>query len=123
MFAAALAEREPDVTSVSLHPGIVSTDLGRHILPQAVQSISQSSGFAKTVSSKLASLVGLLTPQEGAMMSLELAGARKAAVRNGAFYVGLGLTEGPIDIAPLLHDRVLCGELFDNTIAWIEKQA
>jgi hypothetical protein len=52
-------------------------------------------------------------------MSLELAGARKAGIKNGAFYIGPGLKEGLASLAPLIQDPVLCGKVFDDTTAWI----
>ncbi|PKX91177.1 dehydrogenase with different specificitie [Aspergillus novofumigatus IBT 16806] len=81
LFAAELARRFPSITSVSVHPGIIFTDL--------YGPASEFSTVA-ALSSKLLSIFG--TPvRAGAYNQLwAAAGAKKQDLVNGAYYVPVG---------------------------------
>jgi NAD(P)-dependent dehydrogenase (short-subunit alcohol dehydrogenase family) len=119
MFAKALAAKEPVLTSVSLHPGVVMTDLGRHITPATLTRITDWSPFLRSIFRKAMSMVGLLTPEEGSQMTLDIVGARADELENGCFYGSQTLKAFTI---PMLSNDAQCHELFDNTLAYLESK-
>ncbi|KAJ5118462.1 hypothetical protein N7448_010169 [Penicillium atrosanguineum] len=81
LFAAELARRHPSITSVSVHPGIILTDL--------YNSMSGSSAF-HALGSKAIGMIGTSVP-DGARNQLWAAvGANKEDLVNGAYYVPVG---------------------------------
>ncbi|VUC27896.1 unnamed protein product [Clonostachys rosea] len=87
VYAAELARRYPQILSVSIHPGFVSTDL-----------IHNSSTLAKTFSYGRHWLKGesILSPHEGALNSLWVAaGAERNQLVNGAYYEPVGVLRKP----------------------------
>ncbi|EXJ80213.1 hypothetical protein A1O1_08355 [Capronia coronata CBS 617.96] len=82
MFAAELARRYPKLTSVSLHPGVIKTDL---YLPSTGANVITKYGLM---------LLGPLMFQDvkaGALNQLWLAaGAKKEQIVNGAYYTPVG---------------------------------
>lgn len=78
-----------------------------------------SNETVKGASKKFFGLLGMLTPEEGAMMSLELAGCSKDAIDNGAFYVAPDMKQGDGSVIPLLADEKACDELYEGTMQWI----
>ncbi|KAJ5746125.1 hypothetical protein N7520_011307 [Penicillium odoratum] len=81
LFAAELSRRYPSITSVSVHPGVILTDL--------YQSVGSRTPFF-SVGSKVLQLVGS-TVQQGAYNSLwAAAGAKKEDLVNGSYYVPVG---------------------------------
>jgi NAD(P)-dependent dehydrogenase (short-subunit alcohol dehydrogenase family) len=119
MFAKALAMKNPDVVSVSLHPGVVMTDLGRHITPAALTRVTESSSVLRTVVRGAMSLFGLLTPEEGAQMTLDVAGALKDDLRNGTFYRTRILKPY---IIPMLSNDQQCSAVFEDTVTYLESK-
>jgi NAD(P)-dependent dehydrogenase (short-subunit alcohol dehydrogenase family) len=119
MFAKALAAKEPAITSVSLHPGVVMTDLGRHITPAALTRITDSSALLRSFFRGAMSLVGLLTPEEGAQMTLDVVGARADDLENGSFY---GSQTLKTFTTPMLSNDAQCNELLVNTLAYLESK-
>lgn len=81
MYADALARKEPGLTVASLHPGVVQTKLGRYIVPGWMAR----SPVAQKLTKSVTSLMGLLTPEEGARMSLELSSVTKFSIESGKF--------------------------------------
>lgn len=82
LFAAELARRHPSLTSVSLHPGMIKTDLWKH----DDQSHSLMKYFMLVVGPFI-----YKTPEEGAHNQLYLAAAaRRASIQNGAYYTPVG---------------------------------
>ncbi|OBT61004.1 hypothetical protein VE03_09725 [Pseudogymnoascus sp. 23342-1-I1] len=81
LFAAELSRRYPSITSVSIHPGVILTNL--------YDSLSQTSVLG-TLNSKALSVFG--TPMaEGAHNQLwAAAGAKKQDLVNGSYYVPVG---------------------------------
>ena len=82
MFAAELARRHPQLTSVSLHPGIIMTDLHA----ASSQKFTMVGMAMKLVSPFIAQDV-----PHGAFNSLWLAaGAKKEELKNGGYYTPVG---------------------------------
>lgn len=88
VYAAEFARRNPSIMTVSLHPGIVGTDL---ILKQSP---------IKKVMLAIANLaIGTtnLTPEQGAFAQLwAAAGAKKGELVNGAFYMPIGVESNKV---------------------------
>jgi NAD(P)-dependent dehydrogenase (short-subunit alcohol dehydrogenase family) len=81
LFAAELARRYPDLTTASVHPGIIMTDL--HSPGQA------SNTFISWVMRLAAPVIARDVPQ-GALNQLRLGTARKEDVVSGAYYTPVG---------------------------------
>ncbi|EXJ65127.1 hypothetical protein A1O7_01467 [Cladophialophora yegresii CBS 114405] len=83
LFAAELARRYPSLTSVSLHPGAIQTDL---YLPN-----KRTSFVLRWFMAIFGNLL-FHSPQFGALTQLYLAsGAKKEQLRNGGFYTPVGV--------------------------------
>lgn len=119
MFARALAQREECVESVSLHPGIVQTELQRHILPAPLYNLTQTTGWSKRLSLGLGSLLGLKTPTQGAELSIELCNSAPGTLTDGALYVRTGGEQIADNLAPLLSNDVACDSLFEDTMKFL----
>lgn len=105
--------------SVSLHPGVVNTELSRHILPEALQR--QGSGPAAQFFGYAASkLFRLKTPPEGAENSLRLATDTTGNYEKGALYLDK-TKKLPKLFAPLLYDDAQCNAVMNDTIEFLEK--
>lgn len=78
LYAAQLAERYPQITSVSVHPGVVETEL------MTGQSLPDR------IFLKLTSIGKILTPEEGARNALWAATTDKAKIKNGSYYEPVG---------------------------------
>lgn len=82
LFAAELARRYPALTSVSVHPGVIYTDL--------YVSMVQRFGAIGTMAASILKKFGQTIPQ-GALNELWAAvGAKKGDIVNGAYYVPVG---------------------------------
>lgn len=81
LFAAELSRRYPSITSVSVHPGIILTDL--------YDSIGQRSS-AIALGSKSLRLFGSSISQGACNQLWAAAGAKKEDLVNGAYYVPVG---------------------------------
>lgn len=85
MFAAEMARRYPQFTSVSLHPGMIKTDLYTPNL--------EVNPFVRYGSALLGGLI-FQTVEAGTLNQLWLAaGARKEQIKNGQFYTPVGKAE------------------------------
>jgi NAD(P)-dependent dehydrogenase (short-subunit alcohol dehydrogenase family) len=81
LFAAELSRRYPSITSVSVHPGVILTDL--------YDAISQRSSMI-ALGSKTLQFFGSSVP-EGACNELwAAAGAKKKDLTNGGYYIPVG---------------------------------
>ncbi|KAI9924848.1 hypothetical protein MW887_006705 [Aspergillus wentii] len=80
LFASELARRYPSLTSVSVHPGIILTDLYNSI----------SSSVLGGVMSKTLGVVGTGVPAGAHNQLWAAAGAKKGDLVNGAYYVPVG---------------------------------
>lgn len=81
LFAAELARRYPSITSVSVHPGIILTDL--------YSSVSGRSTLA-ALGSKTLSFFGTPVPQGAYNELWAAAGAKKQDLVNGSYYIPVG---------------------------------
>ena len=80
VYAAELARRYPSITSVSLHPGVVKTDL--------VGNLS----FGDKAFVYIGNLGNVVTPEEGVLNQLwAAAGAKKERLDSGAYYMPIGI--------------------------------
>lgn len=83
LFASELARRYPQITSVSLHPGVVKTPM--------VKGLEGFNGWFNAVMCWLAG-IKMMEPHEGAYSQLWCAaGAKKEELTNGGFYRPVGL--------------------------------
>ncbi|GMF74207.1 unnamed protein product [Aspergillus oryzae] len=81
LFASELARRYPEILSVSVHPGVVSSELYRHT--GAMNAISKFGvGLLSTVFRSI---------RTGAMNQLWAAGTKREQLVNGAYYVPIGV--------------------------------
>lgn len=112
LFAKALSQREPrSIEFVSLHPGIVQTDLARHILPKWLQF---------PIPDAVAAVFGLLSPEQGARLSLDLAKAMPDTLESGAMYTALGRKQAGRNLIPLLDSQQAVDQLYNDTKAFID---
>jgi NAD(P)-dependent dehydrogenase (short-subunit alcohol dehydrogenase family) len=81
LFAAELGRRYPSITSVSVHPGVIMTDL--------YASMNERSAVA-ALGHKLMGCVGTSVPQGAYNQLWAAAGAKKEELTNGAYYVPVG---------------------------------
>lgn len=81
LFARELAKRYPEITSVAVHPGIVSTDLF---------DASQKTNFLIKVCLAVAGSFRS-TPEQGALNQLWAASVAKVDLTNGAYYKPVGV--------------------------------
>lgn len=89
VWAAGVAAREAaagtGVTAVSVHPGVVATELGRYLVPGW---LAGRMGTPPTGLSALAvKALGLKTPPEGAIASVRSAVTATDALENGAYFI------------------------------------
>ncbi|KAJ7278943.1 oxidoreductase [Mycena rebaudengoi] len=103
LYAAELARRYPQITSVSVHPGVVSTDL----------VLSQSAFMRALI--HITNPSGLLTPPEGARNQLWASTADKSGITNGEYYEPVGELGKH---ARKSKDTKLAAELWE----WTEKE-
>ena len=103
LYASELARLHPNVTSVSIHPGVVETDL--------VGNLS----FGKKSLVYLTNLGKLLKPAEGAYNQLWAATAPRDKIVNGAYYEPVGSLSSKLD-KPAKSEQ-LARELWE----WTEK--
>lgn len=80
LFAAELARRYPDILSVAVHPGAVSSDLYAHA---SASSAIMKYGLA-------ASSLAFRNVKSGALNQLWAAGEKRELLTNGAYYVPVG---------------------------------
>ncbi|KAF7595011.1 hypothetical protein BBP40_007612 [Aspergillus hancockii] len=81
LFASELARRYPEILSISVHPGVVSSELYRYTNAMNVVSrfgVSIVSNFFRSI-------------RTGAMNQLWAAGAKRELLVNGAYYVPIGV--------------------------------
>ncbi|KAJ7287155.1 oxidoreductase [Mycena rebaudengoi] len=76
LYAAELARQYPQITSLSVHPGVVSTNMYAQL--------------NRTTRAVAAFVFGLMAPDEGARSQLWAATANKSTITNGAYYEPVG---------------------------------
>ncbi|KAJ7257889.1 oxidoreductase [Mycena haematopus] len=103
LYASELARRYPQITSVSIHPGVVRTDL-----------LSTQSGLVRALS-WMTHPFSMLTPEEGAYNTLWAATANKSKIVNGEYYEPVGRPGGH---ARKSRDQKLAKQLWE----WTDKE-
>ncbi|KAJ6588800.1 oxidoreductase [Mycena capillaripes] len=103
LYASELAKRYPQITSVSIHPGVVRTDL-----------LAQQDYITRALAF-LTHPFSMLTPAEGAYNQCWAATVDKAKITNGEYYEPVGVPGGH---ARLSRDAKLASRLWD----WTEKE-
>jgi NAD(P)-dependent dehydrogenase (short-subunit alcohol dehydrogenase family) len=109
LFARELARRHPRLTAVSLHPGVIRTDLFSHVLGENAALGYLSSAFGWLVYSSVA---------DGAKNTLWAATAPKDGIANGAYYTPVGKPGGGSEYA---RDDALAATLWDWTEGVLRK--
>lgn len=82
MYAAELARRYPQILAVSVHPGVVETELVTK-LPWAKRSFVYSANWVQGIR--------LMTPEQGCFSQTWAATAKRSEMVNGGFYVPVGV--------------------------------
>ncbi|KAF1847090.1 NAD(P)-binding protein [Cucurbitaria berberidis CBS 394.84] len=107
LFASELARRYPNITSVSIHPGVVETPMN-----------TEMRGFNKKFVSITTWLGGIkwMKPEQGVLNQLWCAaGAKKEVLKNGGFYRPVG-----VDDWETLTKEARDGELAKKLLDWTE---
>ncbi|QKX54344.1 uncharacterized protein TRUGW13939_01430 [Talaromyces rugulosus] len=105
LYAAQLAERYPQITSVSVHPGIVETEL------MTGQSLPDRMFLRVTTLGKT------ITPEEGAKNALWAATTDKVNIKNGSYYEPVGNRQ---DVQRWAKDQDLGRKLWEWTETELE---
>lgn len=106
LFASELARRFPQITSTSLHPGVVRTAM-----------TAEFTGFTKifTALTIRLGLMKMLQPEQGVLNQLWLAaGAKKEELRNGGFYAPVGV-DSTDELSATAKDGALAKRLWEWT--------
>jgi hypothetical protein len=82
VYAAELARRYPKILSVSVHPGVVQTDL--------VNSLSSIKRYF-TYGANWVQGITIMTPDQGRLSQLWVATAKRTEIVNGGFYTPVGV--------------------------------
>ena len=83
VYAAELARRYPQILSVSVHPGVVTTDLVNN-LSASRKALVYTANWVQGIS--------LIPPEKGCLNQLwAAAGSERTEVVNGAFYMPVGV--------------------------------
>lgn len=119
VWAAGVASREAavgsGVTAVSVHPGVVATELGRYLLPGWL------AGRMGTPPAGLGALavkaLGLKTPPEGAVTSVRAAVEAGDALENGAYFIDGKVKSGMLK---MLGEPGAVDTFYDETLAALD---
>lgn len=100
LFSAELARRlaGSNITTYSLHPGVIASDAWRH-MPQPLRWVYTR---------------GMLTTEQGAQTTIHCASAPELAHETGLYYHH----QGPRAPSPLARDTRLAAELWERSEAW-----
>jgi NAD(P)-dependent dehydrogenase (short-subunit alcohol dehydrogenase family) len=109
LFSKALAKRYPQITSVSVHPGVILTDL--------YNAQNEGSIFFKYSIALVAPLAfgGL---KQGAFNQLWAATVEKGKLENGAYYKPVGSKGWASPMTGYARDEALADKLWD----WTEEE-
>ncbi|KAL8928602.1 MAG: hypothetical protein Q9208_001836 [Pyrenodesmia sp. 3 TL-2023] len=112
LLAKGMAKRYPDIVSVSVHPGLVSTELGRRAERSAMLMVMEWLGWTALFKS----------PEKGALNLLWAAMTAKANLEGGKYYEPVGKTPGKpksySGMAEICNDEELTDQLWE----WTEKE-
>ncbi|EAW13858.1 oxidoreductase, short-chain dehydrogenase/reductase family [Aspergillus clavatus NRRL 1] len=101
LYARELARRYPAITSVSVHPGVVSTGL------------VENQGWANRALINVTNIGKILKPSEGAYSQLWAATTAKESLENGQFYEPVGVLSSKLD--KIARDDALARRLWEWT--------
>ncbi len=87
-----LAIREPGISSNAFHPGIVTTNLVRYILPDLTAENRDPEAEAQTRNGKMLKKMGIRDADEGAKTHVWLASDPAAEDVSGEFFIDPGVT-------------------------------
>ena len=104
LYAAELARRYPNITSTSVHPGVVETGLVGNL------------GWANKLLVYVTNMGKVIKPEEGAYNQLWAVTAEKSKIINGALYEPVGLLSDKLD--KTAKSEKLAAELWE----WTENQ-
>jgi len=82
VYAAELARRYPQILSVSVHPGVVGTDLV-HSLTWSRKAFVRGTNWVQGIS--------MMTPEQGRLNQIWAATAKRSEIVNGGFYTPVGV--------------------------------
>lgn len=118
LFAKGLARntRGEGVECVSLHPGVVMTDLIRHLVPAPVAKMTSANDGVNFGHRVLGKIMGLKLPGEGAALSLELSTVRPGQFENGGMYVEVGGKKIDDKLFPLLQVDKECDVVYNDVL-------
>lgn len=100
LFAKSLAQREPSLCSVSLHPGVVASDIWRRI-PWPIRPIYKRF---------------MISNEEGAATSIHCATADSVLGQSGAYFDACV----PVEPSALANDRALAEHVWMNTEEYVQ---
>jgi NAD(P)-dependent dehydrogenase (short-subunit alcohol dehydrogenase family) len=112
LYAHELSRRYPNITSVSIHPGVVKTPLVN----------------SQTLGNRIFIYVGtflsrhpVLEPQQGAYSQVWAATSSKEKVRNGGFYMPVGIDGWNTVLDKTAKDEKIAAKLWEWTEGVLEK--
>jgi NAD(P)-dependent dehydrogenase (short-subunit alcohol dehydrogenase family) len=108
LYAAEIARRFPQLTSVSIHPGVIFTNL-----------VTSTTGIDQKITKLTASKM-VLSPEEGTRNALWAATTKKESITNGAYYEPLG---DMVKLRRKGNDKELAQKLWEWTDKELEKYA
>jgi NAD(P)-dependent dehydrogenase (short-subunit alcohol dehydrogenase family) len=101
LYARELARRYPSITSVSVHPGVVSTGLVENL------------GWANRAFVYMTNMGKLMKPEEGAYNQLWASTTPRENLKNGQFYEPVGILSSKLD--KVSKDDALAKQLWEWT--------
>jgi NAD(P)-dependent dehydrogenase (short-subunit alcohol dehydrogenase family) len=113
LYASALAKRHPEILSVSLHPGVVETPIVETmgLVNRTLLYVAQWMQGNK-----------VLTPEEGSWNTVWAACvAERSEVRNGGFYMPVGVDGWDSVLDQTARDEKLADQLWEWTLQALEK--
>ncbi|PXF44832.1 Short-chain dehydrogenase TIC 32, chloroplastic [Gracilariopsis chorda] len=117
MFARELSRRS-NVFCLSLHPGVVQTELIRYVVPKFMQG-SPTSFAGKLLEGASRRVLGLKTPEQGAELSIELSQKGREELENGMMYMKTGLEKLQLRQLPIFWNNKECSRLYEDTVRFV----
>lgn len=112
LLAKSMAKHYPQITSVSLHPGLVKTQLANSVDGSLISGALKLMSWLPLYSS----------PLEGAYNALWAATAPKAQIANGAYYDPVGKKEAKKGQSGGMADIARDADLADRLWQWTEEE-
>jgi NAD(P)-dependent dehydrogenase (short-subunit alcohol dehydrogenase family) len=112
LLAKGMAKRYPDIVSVSVHPGLVRTELGGRAERSAMLMVMESLRWTPLYKS----------PEKGAHNLLWAATTARGSLEGGKYYEPVGKTPGKPNSSSGMSE--ICGDegLADQLWEWTEKE-